>query len=443
MPQHPTFEFSILKPNRNQPMKNRFSPFSLLVILFSFYSLQAQLVVDADLRARFEYRHGFGNLFPNNADPGAFVVQRSRLNIGYSQERLKLFLSIQDVSTWGDTRQILINDGNDSFSLFQAWAQVFLDEAWSVKAGRQVISYDDQRIFGGLDWAMQGRFHDAALIKYKSDDFLADFGFAFNQQNIASETTAFPIQGFFSYKTMQYAYLHKKWEKTSASFLFLNNGFQKFDTNGDADGTFNRQTTGTYFQFPIDQVKFAGSAYYQFGKAAADTDLSAYQVSLEANYKPNNTLFGVGFELLSGTDQDGDSKNKSFFPLYGTNHKFNGYMDYFYVGNHANNVGLNDVYAKVRFTTGEKSSLLIKGHYFLANAELTNDESKYLGTEVDVVFNQKIIKGVTLDLGYSHMFASESMSLIKGGRPHDNTNNWAWAQLIIKPNLITWNPKID
>ena len=424
-------------------MKNRIFPFCLLLVLTTIITVQAQLTVDADLRARYEYRHGFGNLFPDDADPGSFVIQRSRLNIGYSEEMLKIFLSVQDVSTWGDTRQILPNDGNDSFSLFQAWAQLFLNQEWSIKAGRQVISYDDQRVFGGLDWAMQGRFHDAALLKYKGNNFIADIGFAFNQQNPSLLGTAYPIQGFFSYKAMQYAYLKQQWEKASASFLLLNNGFQKFDINDEPDGTFNRQTMGTYFVFPIESVKFAGSAYYQFGKAAADTDLSAYQLSLEGSWKPNKTLFALGFEMLSGTDQDGDTKNKSFFPLYGTNHKFNGFMDYFYVGNHANNVGLNDIYAKMVFTTGEKSSLLLKGHYFTANADLANDADKYLGTELDVVYNQKLMKGASLNLGYSHMFAAESMGLIKGGRPHDNGNNWLWAQLKINPNLITWNPKND
>ncbi len=411
---------------------------TIFFILF-FININAQLTIDADLRSRFEYRHGFNNLFPDDADPAAFVTQRSRLNIGYKQEKLKLFISIQDVSTWGDTRQILISDGNDSFSLFQAWGQIFLDENWSLKAGRQVISYDDQRIFGELDWAMQGRFHDAALIKYENETLKADIGAAFSQEGQPNEGTGFNIQGFFTYKAMQYAYLKKNWEKSSASFLFLNTGFQKFTgvNNDEPDGVFYRQTAGSYFKLPISKVNFAGSAYYQFGKADADTDLSAYQVSLEATYKSGKILYGLGVELLSGTDQDGDDKNKSFFPLYGTNHKFNGYMDYFYVGNHANNIGLNDVYAKLIFTTGEKSNLLLKGHYFMANAELTADEDKYLGTEVDIVFTQKIIKNVKLNLGYSHMFATESMSLIKGGRPHDNNNNWGWAQLIINPNLFT------
>lgn len=415
-----------------------------LVIFFLFIGqLRSQFTVDADLRARFEYRHGFNNLFPDDADPAAFVAQRSRLNIGYQEELFKIFLAVQDVSTWGDTRQILPIDGNDSFSLFQAWGQVFLNEQWSLKAGRQVISYDDQRIFGGLDWAMQGRFHDAALLKFSNEGFNMDLGFAFSQEAQVNEGSVFNIQGFFTYKAMQYAYIKKKWENNSISFLFLNTGFQKFTgVNEDQpDGVFYRHTTGSYFKFPIEQVNLSGSLYYQFGKANATTDLSAYQLLIEASYKPENTLYGLGLELLSGTDQNGESKNKSFFPLYGTNHKFNGYMDYFYVGNHANNVGLNDFYGKVVFTTGEKSNLLFKAHYFLSNADLLNDADKYLGTELDLVYTQVISKSLRFNLGYSHMFASESMSLVKGGRPNDNTNNWAWAQLIIAPRLLKMDSK--
>lgn len=414
----------------------------LLLYLFLFFTsinLTAQsLNISADLRARFEYRHGYNNLFPDNANPAAFVNQRTRLNIGYESEKLQLFIAVQDVSIWGDTRQILPVDGNDSFSLFQAWGQLQLSENWSTKLGRQVISYDDQRIFGGLDWAMQGRFHDALLIKYKKDDFMIDIGGAFSQESAKNEGNEFEIQGFFTYKSMQYAYLKQSWDKSSASFLFLNTGFQNFigDEHNVAKGVYYRQTAGSYFKFPIQDVNFSGSAYYQFGEANATTDLAAYQLSLEGTYKKNKILYGLGVELLSGTDQDGDSKNKSFFPLYGTNHKFNGFMDYFYVGNHVNNVGLSDVYAKAVFTIGEKSNILVKGHYFAANADLTANADKYLGTEIDFVYTQNLMKNVELNLGYSNMFASESMSLIKGGRPNDNTNNWGWVQIIINPNLF-------
>ena len=63
----------------------------LLFLLFTLttFNLTAQtLDIDADLRARFEYRHGFNNLFPNDTEPAAFVNQRTRLNIGYKAEKL-------------------------------------------------------------------------------------------------------------------------------------------------------------------------------------------------------------------------------------------------------------------------------------------------------------------------------------------------------------------
>nr|WP_321232212.1 alginate export family protein [uncultured Psychroserpens sp.] len=409
-----------------------------IFLCLSLSSAFAQFKVDADIRPRFEYRHGFGNLFPDNADPATFVVQRTRLNINYKVEKLTVMMSFQDVSTWGDTKQIDPTDSNNSFSIFQGWMHYEFDENWSTKLGRQVISYDNQRIFGGLDWAMQGRFHDAALIQYKKGNLIADLGFAFSQENQRQIGTDFSLSGAFTYKAMQYAYLKKNWDKLSASFLVLNTGFQKFtgEDNDIPDGVFYRQTAGSYFTFPIDAVKLNGSAYYQFGKANASTNLAAYQVALEANYKPGKTLFGLGFELLSGTDQDGDSKNKSFFPLYGTNHKFNGFMDYFYVGNHANNVGLNDVYAKAIFKLGKTSSLLSKVHYFSANADLNNNVDAYLGTEIDLVYSKSLMKDVSLNIGYSHLFASEGMSSIKNGIRNSNTNNWAWVQLKVTPTLF-------
>jgi hypothetical protein len=49
-------------------------------------------------------------------------------------------------------------------------------------------------------------------------------------------------------------------------------------------------------------------------------------------------------EYLYGKDMNDTSSDvKSFNSLYGTNHKFNGWVDYFYVGNHAESIGLVDI----------------------------------------------------------------------------------------------------
>ncbi|THD66472.1 hypothetical protein E7Z59_11770 [Robertkochia marina] len=416
----------------------------LVLVCFSTSLFSQEFKADIDFRDRFEFRHGFNNLFPDGADPAAFVRQRARLNLDFISEHVDLKFAIQDISTWGDTRQILPQDENNSLMLFQAWARIKFNPNWSLKLGRQVISYDDQRILGGLDWAMQGRFHDAALARYQKDGFKADVAVTFNQQGERVFDTDFPIIGFFSYKSMQFLHMTKTWENTTGSFLFLNNGFQSLTgpDNDIAEGVFYRQTTGAFVNSKPGNWIMEGFAYYQSGEAEAGVDLSAYDIGFQGSYKPGSVLYGAGFEILSGTDQEGESKNKSFFPLYGTNHKFNGFMDYFYVGNHANNVGLNDVFARVVIPTGERANLLVKAHYFGANAELTGGADAYLGTEIDAVYTLNFFKFATLNVGYSHMFASDSMSLIKGGTTNDNNNYWAWAMIKINPTLLRhqWTP---
>ncbi|EAZ81898.1 alginate export family protein [Algoriphagus machipongonensis] len=412
------------------------------LLLISWYQLsQAQtFTLDADLRPRFEYRHGFGSLFPDDAKAAAFVTQRSRLNFGYQDGKLQIYMSVQDVSTWGDTQQLAIGDSNNSFSLFQAWMRYRFTENWALKVGRQAISYDDQRILGEVDWTMQGRFHDAAMLQFSKNKLDLDLAFAFNQENQKSLGSDYTINGLFSYKVMQLAHLKKAWDKGSISFLFMNNGFQKYtdEATPRPDGLYYRQTTGTYFNFPLSVFSITGSAYLQTGKANASTDLSAYQYMLEAKFKPGKVAFTLGFESLSGTDPSGSEKNNSFFPLYGTNHKFNGYMDYFYVGNHANNVGLNNIYAKAQIPTGEKSNFAANLHYFSSQASLGDGQESYLGTELDLVFSKVISKNIKMNVGYSQLFASESMSVIKGGVSSENTNNWGWVMLVVNPRLLNF-----
>lgn len=422
-------------------MKNIIYTLGLLMMV-SYQGLSQSLSIDADIRPRFEYRHGFGSLLPEGANPAAFVTQRSRLNVSYTDTKLKVHFSIQDVSTWGDTRQLAINDENNSFSLFQAWLSYAFTENWSMKLGRQALSYDDQRILGEVDWTMQGRFHDAAMLTYSKNSLKADLAISYNQESQKNEGSAYTVNGLYSYKIMQMLHAKKTWEKGSISFLFMNNGFQKFteETIPQPDGVYYRQTTGTYFSFPLSALTLTGSAYIQTGNSSATSDLTAYQYMLEAKYKIGKVALMLGFESLSGSDQISESKENSFFPLYGTNHKFNGYMDLFYVGNHANNVGLNDGYLSTQIPTGQNSNLSAQLHFFSANAELRDNQSKYLGSELDLVFSKTIGKNIKLNAGYSQFFGTESMKAIKGGIDPAQTQNWGWVQLIVNPTLFkhTW-----
>ena len=421
-------------------MKKQYVIFGLLLGCLQFS--QAQFTLDGEFRPRTEYRNGFGSLIADNADAGFGISTRARLNAGYKTEAYKFYLSMQDVMVWGENRQILPYDQNNSFAIFQAWAEIDFGSGWSTKLGRQVLSYDDQRILGGLDWAQQGRNHDAALIKYKKDKFILDVALAFNQDysnptGFVSAGTAYNTTGFFSYKTMQYAYLKQSWESFSGSLLLMNNGFQEFDTNSDADGVSNLQTLGTHLNYKKGSFGVALNAFIQTGKRQGEVDVKgAHLLGLDLSYKASPKVsLGAGIEIISGNDGDA-GETGAFFPLYGTNHKFNGFMDYFYVGNHANSIGLVDIHVSANFKLSETSSLMVKALNFSGEQDLPSGENA-LGTEIDIVFKKKF-KGYALVAGYSQMFASDGMYELKGITEDAAASgqNWAWAMLVIKPKFI-------
>ncbi|WP_289060411.1 alginate export family protein [uncultured Zobellia sp.] len=429
-------------------MKKQYTLLFVLMLMIQFAS--AQFVLDGEFKPRTEYRNGFGSIIPDALDPGFAIATRLRLNAGYQTEAFKFYMSLQDVMVWGENRQLKPEDSNNSFSVFQAWADIKLAEGFSTKIGRQMLVYDDQRILGGVDWAMQARNHDAALLQYKKGKFMMDLGLAFNQDFTAitgnpggfqSVGTAYNTTGFFSYKSMQYLYLRHKGEAFSASGLIMNNGFQNFTGDADAqvaDGVSNLVTLGTHLNYKKGSFGAALNAYLQTGERQNSIDVSgAYLLGLDLTYKVSKGVsLGLGAEIISGNDTSTTDKTEAFFPLYGTNHKFNGFMDYFYVGNHANSVGLTDIHASAKFALGETSSLMVKVLNFSGEQELPSGE-KSLGTEVDLVF-AKTFKGYGLAIGYSQMFASDGMYELKGVTEADasSAQNWAWVQLTMKPKFL-------
>lgn len=406
---------------------------NLLLIILTLAAVQsfAQVTISGELRPRAEYRNGYKTLTAEGADAALFVSQRTRLNTQFISEDYNFFISFQDVRVWGDVAQLNTSDKN-GIAIHEAWGKVKFSRNFAVKLGRQEIIYDDHRIFGNVGWAQQARSHDAAIFEFGNKNYKLDLGIAYNQdaENLFGNT--YTTTG--NYKAMQYAWFHKDWNKFNASFLFLNNGLQ----NVVEEEIRYSQTFGSHLKYRAsDALNFNANIYLQTGKDIQDNDLSAYLIGLDLGYKASAKLsLGLGFEIQSGNENALiGNKNKAFNPFYGTNHKFNGFMDYFYVGNHANNVGLVDIYAKVGTKLGNKSSLTATVHNFLAQAEIATDVDKQLGTEIDVVYSHKFNGDVTIEAGYSQMFASEGLEVVKNNFD-GNVNNWAWLMITIKPTLF-------
>jgi len=410
---------------------------NLLLLVLGLVATQtfAQFTLSGEFRPRTEFRNGYKTLRPDNSDPALYTSQRTRLNTKYATEKYTFFVSVQDVRVWGDVKQLNTADKN-GLALHEAWGLVNFN-GFTLKAGRQEIVYDDQRMFGSVGWAQQGRSHDALKLSF-GKTFKLDLGLAFNQDSEALFDNTYTTAG--NYKAMQYAWFNKKWDAVSLSVLFLNNGLQYIDiADSTEDEIRYSQTIGTHVKFKVTEgLNAAANLYYQGGKDKMNTDVGAYLVGLDLGYKASDIWnFGLGFEMQSGNAYDSDgSKNKAFTPFYGTNHKFNGFMDYFYVGNHMNSVGLIDIFAKVGAKLGEKSSLTLFAHNFTAQAEIAEDVKKGLGTELDLVYTHKFSKDIAIGAGYSQMFASEGLEYLKNNFD-GNSNNWAWLMLTIKPTLFT------
>ena len=421
-----------------------------LVILMGVFvqSAFAQFKLSGEFKPRAEIRNGFGNLIVKSQEPGFSVSNRVRLNAEYKVEIYELYLSLQDVFVWGENKQLGTADNNNSLAVFEGWGRIRLGKKGTayLKLGRQILSYDDQRILGATNWAQQGRNHDLALLQYQKGEFQLDFGLAFSQDHgnpsgFVSTGNIFSTLGAFTYKTMQYVYVKKSYNRLSGSLLLVNNGFQNFQggvVTNPTDGVSYLQTFGAYLEYKSgDRLDAKVNAYVQTGERQNKVRVKgAFLTSLELGYKVSDKLkLGVGSELVSGNNAAVGETN-AFFPLYGTNHKFNGFMDYFYVGNHANSVGLLDVHASVKYKMTDKSSLFLKVLNFSGERGLPSG-AKQLGTEVDLVYGHKF-DGFVLKTGYSHMFARDGMYELKGLTENlaSDTQNWAWVMLVFKPTFI-------
>lgn len=480
----------------------------------------AQFTLDAEIRPRFEYRHGFSTVADSAQDAAAFVNQRTRLNFGYKNEGYIFKISVQDIRTWGSQPQTIgaasaQNNDGAYIAVHEAWGEALLNEFWSIRFGRQEIAYDDHRIFGDLAWAQQSRAHDAAIIKFKKPKTIVDLGFAYNQDKAANFGRD---AKFGTYKAMQYLWLNQKFnESFSASVLALNLGKEQlnFDSSGVTPVGYYTdnyaQTLGTRLLYKKNKLMVAGAFYYQMGTDADRNNVlrdrdGEYNRTVEAmNYRldvsyniTEKIIFTAGYEHLSGQSQTDTNLtykriNHSFTPHFGTNHKFNGYMDHFYVGNHINNVGLNDIFFGLKYKT-EKFWVAADAHLFSApvdvwdgykfNKDLSiaskaladattpeqidaatadlkkvndNKYSKYkmeknFGTEIDITFGFDLAKGVGVQAGYSVFIDTETLAYLKGvtykpnntnagqGRT-DQMNSWGWLMLTFKPKFITGEEK--
>ena len=407
----------------------------------------AQFTFNGQLVNRFEYRHGYGKLIEKNTDPAVFISQRTRIEGAYKLPNLTFYTSLQDIRTWGATAQT--KKADNYFSVYEAWAQVYFDTSLSLKVGVQELNYDNSRFLGNIDWALQGRAHDFAVLKYEKNNLKIDLGAGFNQDGESLSGNIYSSVN--PYKTAQLFRIEQKIKNFDFSVLFWNNGkqFTKKDSTNkviEKEVRFSQTIGVPTLRYKMNNTTFSAFYYHQIGKDINNVTVSAFDANIQIaqiikiNETKNTQLkITVGTEIISGTNSDKIGKeNNSYQPLFGTNHMHNGYMDFFFVGGRfENSVGLMDTYLKFKYDFSSKCFMAINGHLFQSQAKVYKASKKMdnaLGTELDFAFGYVLHKSVSLQGGYSQMFASKTFEYLNNSIKPDDVQNWAYLMLIIRPN---------
>ena len=380
-------------------------------------------------------------------------------------------MALQDVRVWGQDQSSInrtTTDANDGFMLHEAWGEIILNDTvskiknLSLKIGRQEISYDDQKVIGGLDWLQQARRHDAVVLKFANKGWIADIGAAFNQNSEKTVGTVYNgiptaygagTNGIGTmYKSFQYAYVGKKFFFGDLSFLFFKDDFNKYTTvaavKTPVQGVWSRTTTGLFYNVnPTRKINLTGSYYYQGGRNKDGRILSANLASITSTVQVSRKLFvGPGIDYLSGTDGTkavtADSRSNLFDPLYGTPHKFWGGMDYFYVASGFGNQGLMNYFLKAKYNAKDNLVFFAELHGFESANKVSNGaggtQTSYLGTELDLKMSYNFTKLINIEAGYSYMKATNTMASaqVKNVSNANLSPQWAYVTLNIKPDFL-------
>ena len=257
-------------------------------------------------------------------------------------------------------------------------------------------------------------------------------------------------------------YIAKKINQTKVSGLFFKDDFARYRVAGiasgggmvygrafDLKGTNDRYTFGGMLSPTIGnasgfgKLAFQAGYYQQLGEDRDGKELNAYHGTFSVAYSKGKFSVGPGFDVLSGNSAATPAnQSRRFDPLYGTPHKFWGYMDFFYAPTGSPAAGLKNYYVKSKFTANQ-FFLTADLHHFDSYHSMTGTSKKALGDELDLAVNYTLNKFTSLELGYSIMKATSAMPVAKAQSlavDYDKTPQFGYLMINIRPDFFYSKP---
>jgi len=388
-------------------------------------------------------------------DKSRFILGRTRINADYQRRGLQVHAVIQNKAIWGAS-------GNQTLNLYEGWAKIAAKNGLFAQLGRVALSYDDERIIGPNDFAVASKTHDVARVGYEGHGHKAHVILAYNQNSGNAYSGTYYIDGAQLYKTMQTVWYHYDVPKfpLGVSLLFMNMGLQagtnntkEWDYKTNSARTVYQQMYGGYVNYHSNLLKLEGSYYRQAGKIVSSkmdaAKIDAWMASVKATVSPTDKYgFTVGYDYLSGDDFVPDLYGgkfgmpnheviRGFAPLYGSNKKFYGIMDYFYESAyvHGFTPGLQNVFIGPYYKPNAKFACRAMYHYMAVATKVSN-LGRTLGHCIDLQASYQFTKDIALSAGYTQMMGTETMERLKQDDSSQQAR-WGWFSLVISPSLFT------
>ena len=329
------------------------------------------LVFDVQERLRLEGReNNFDfNDTVNAATDDWWLLQRFRLGVTIKPASwLKFYVQGQDSQEIDSDREDIPGrlgaEGDDFIDLRQAYIEIGDPKAFplSLKVGRQVLAYGDERLIGPLEWNNITRTFDAVKLRWEEKKWSLDaFASAvvvpradslnksdvFDEDDVATSETVF--YGLYAsttaipFQTTDFYALGLHTEQDTDTLPVAG-----IDSHFGTVGVRIKSKPGAFAPAPASEglgkdgktmapppapnavgLDYDAELAYQFGEVR-DLDLSAFAVHAGIGYTFDTAWklrLGVEYNYGSGDSDPADGDIETFQNLFPTNHKFYGIMD--------------------------------------------------------------------------------------------------------------------
>jgi hypothetical protein len=392
---------------------------------------EARLRYEIRSNAGFVANRDFGQNLDNSND---YLLLREKVHVGYRPaDWVLVYGEARDSVAVDDDRRP--SPENDFLDLHQAYALFgnAKDFPLLVKVGRQEMIYGDERFVGVSDWSNTGRSFDAVKFRYENEKFWVD---AFTGRVVVPYDEHFNVANDYDWFSGLYASTREglPWQESQAFAFSRNAGSGVTDAialgvPGSPSGPRDVYTFGA--RVKSLPGKLAGWDYSaeiagQFGSVVSGgvrRDLEAMTGDATGGYTwaeaPWSPRLGVGYTYASGDRNPNDDKAETFEPLFGTNHKFYGFMDLW---------GPRNIHSG-RFSASCKpvKGLVLSADYHLVWLADTHDSfypesgagragngygrnpgfSSFVGSEINAVASYTPAPWADLQLGYGHFFTGD------------------------------------